>query len=354
MLLPPPHPQIANVRSDALSRLGLAAPRRSPAELWAAQNDFADQVRKLVYDDQVKAARTAIAAARKEWVILGSEAARDGTRWDAARLVARRSLQERLIEIVPNYAEIRALQHAHLNALLDQARPRPPVLDPVVAPDEPPASVFQVPFGLERIGTLSPFSGLVDTMDIVDRSFVRREIGHLVVDADLAANPGAVFGLNEWFDILPLDHGSVSAACGSAYTLPQDGRLLVTASLRNFYSRVILALRDEWGFSSGRLGVDATIFIAVLQAQGGVVLHSHLAERTLSSDGDNLSADLPDIEQRTFNLLAATEGSFQAGETVFVLAGTSVSASSALNDMQVHVRALLWWGLQELTISVVQ
>jgi hypothetical protein len=311
-------------------------------------------VHRLASDDQVKAARTAIETARKEWAVVGSEAARDGKRWDSERVLARRSLQERLMEVVPRFGEIRTLQHAHLNAVFDKARLRPPILETVVAPDEPAPSVFRVPFGLERLGTLLPISGFVDTMDIVDRSFVRQEIGHLVVDADLAANPGAVFGLNEWFDILPLDHSSVSAACGSAYTVPQDGRLLVTASLRNFYSRVTLALRDEWGFSSGSLAVDATIFIAVLRPDGGVVLHSHLAERTLTSDGDDLSGELPDIDQRNFNLVAATEGSFEAGETVFVLAGTSVSASSALNDMEAHVRALLWWTLEELTIRVVQ
>jgi hypothetical protein len=291
-----------------------------------------------------------IETARKEWAVAGSLAAHDAKRWDSARVLARRSLQERLMEVVPHYAKIRTLQHAHLDALLDKARLRLPVLDVVVTPDEPPPSVFHIPFGLERLGAVT----LDDNMDIADRSFVRREIGHLIVDADLAADPGAVFGFNEWFGVLPLNHGSVSAACGSAYTVPQDGRLLVTARLRNLYSRVTVALRDEWGFSSGRLGVDATIFIAVLQPGGGVMLHSQLAERSLNSGGDDLSGELPDIEQRDFSLLTATEGSFEAGETVFVLAGTSARAGSALNDMEAHVRAVLWWTLEELTIRVVQ
>jgi hypothetical protein len=56
MLLPPPHPQIGDSRFDPLGfansatietirRLGLAAPRRSPAELWAAQIESGQQVR---------------------------------------------------------------------------------------------------------------------------------------------------------------------------------------------------------------------------------------------------------------------------------------------------------------------
>jgi hypothetical protein len=351
MLLPPPHPQIG--RFDPLSRLGPATPRRSPAELFAAHEGFRQHMRKLAPDDQLAAARAAIETARKDWTVAAREAARDGKRWDLARAGARRSLQERLGEAVPSFAKIRKLQRAHLDALLDKARPKWPELEPVVVPEEPPPTVFRVPFGLEMLGSLSPFEGLVDTMDIVDRSFVRREIGHLIVDADLAADPGAVFGFNEWFGILPLDLGCVSAACGSAYALPQDGRLLVTASLRNFYSKVTLSLHDEWGFSSGTLGVDATMFIAVLRPNGGVILHSLLAERTLTSDGDDVSKTLPDIEQGAFNLVAATDNSFEAGETVFVLAGVSVSASSALNDMEARVRALLWWSLEQLTVQVV-
>ena len=82
MLLPPPPPQIGNCRFDPLSRLGLAAPRSSPAELWEAHSKLVQRIRKLVSDDQVRAARAAIEAARKEWAVMGGEAAHDGDRWD--------------------------------------------------------------------------------------------------------------------------------------------------------------------------------------------------------------------------------------------------------------------------------
>ena len=74
---------------------------------------------------------------------------------------------------------------------------------------------------------------------------------------------------------------------------------------------------------------------------------------TLDSDGDNISVSLPDIEQQVFRLLGSTEGSFETGETVFVLAGANLAAGSALNDMEAHVRTLMWWSLDELGIAVV-
>jgi hypothetical protein len=277
---------------------------------------------------------------------VGSEAARDGKRWDSLRARARRSLQARLMEVLPRYAEIRTLQHERLDALFDDVRPQPPVLEPVVPPAEPP-SVFRAPFGVDRVGSFLQF----DSMDILDRSFAEREFGHLLVDADLAAE-ASVTG-----PFIPggIDFGSVSAACGSPYTIPQDGRLSLTASLQQFVGRgVTLQLHDKFGFSSGELSVNQTIFIAVLRPDGGEVREALVAEQTLTSDGDDVNGRLPDVDQRDFNVLASTNGSYAAGETVFVLAGTKVQAGSVLDDMKVHVRALLWWALVELTVSVVQ
>ncbi|MGZ8937430.1 MAG: hypothetical protein ACXW02_08115 [Halobacteriota archaeon] len=356
MLLPPPHPQIGGSRFDPLSRrLHGPTPRESavPAELWKAHNDFRDQLRKFVSDDFVEVVHRAIEEARKEWLARSGKLAGNGRHWASARSRARGALESRLKDVLPQYAEFRELQKAYHETLFEKVRLRPPVLEPVVGPADPSASVFQPPFSLDSIGPALD-NGRGPPMDIVDRSFARREIGHLVVDADLAFDPDAVWGLGELFGILPIAGSVVAAACGTAFTVPQDGRLVVTASLRNFYSRVTLGLRDKWGSSSGRLGVDVTLFIAVLRPDGGEVLHSLVSEHTLESDGDDLSEQLPDIEQQVFRLLASTEGRFEAGETVSVLAGVFVSAASVLNDMEAYIRPLLWWGLEELSVAVTQ
>lgn len=353
MSLPPVHPGIGRCPDDVLQRLGRVAPRPWATPLWATQELFGQRARDLVTADAQEAARRAIETARRAWAGSSGAAAPDGERWDAARAQARQRLAGELVALVPPFDAVRRLQETHLDAVFEAVRPRAELPDAVLVPDEPPADVIRPPFALERLGTLAPLTGAVETMEVVDRSFARREIGHLVVDADLAADPGAVFGLNAWFDLLPLDTGSVSAACGTAYALRRAGRLLVTARLRPFHSRVSLSLRDEWGFSSGRLGVGATMFIAVIPPSGGELFERPLAARSLRSDGDDRHDVLPDIEPAPVELAAVTARGFAEGETVFVLAGVALAAGSALNDMEAHVRALLWAGLEELTIRVV-
>ena len=352
-MLPPPHPNLLRTDADPLSRCRPVFPPgagKRTAELWAADAEFRQRFHRLVSDDELQRAGSAIEEARKQWAAVSGDAALNGKRWDSLRADARRSLETQLTEIVPHYAEVRALQRTHLRKLIADL-PRPPYVTPIVAPDVSPATLFTAPFGLARTGTVSTW--WVESMDIVDRSFVRRDIGQLFVDADLAADPGSVWESPLTDDLVPLDSGSVSAAAGSAYTLPQAGQLLVTASLRNIYSRVTLRLRDEWGFSSGEMRADVSIFLAVLRPQGGEFIHSLLAARNLDSDGDSVSAELPDIDQRTFPIRTLSTDSFEAGESVFVLAGVCVRTGSALNDMEAHTRALLWWVLQELTVLVV-
>lgn len=321
----------------------------SPAQLWQAQLAFRDQVLRLATVDQLDAARAAIEDAQRRSRDLRTAAGGDGSAWRSARAKLRRSLEKELRETLPKYQEFRQLQRDYLHRVAKSVDVRPPLLEPVVAPADPTASVFHPPFHQQSL--ISP-DDVHNTMQITDRSFARREIGHLVVDADLDADPGAVWGLNEWFGLLPIDGGAVAASCGVAFSVPEAGRLRVTATLRNFYSRASQALRDEWGFSSGRVSTRLTLFVAVLRPDGGEVFHSLLAADTLDSDGDDITEQLPLIEQDSFEAAATTEGGYEAGEVVSVLAGVQALAGSTLNDMTAHVNVLMWWGLQELTVAV--
>jgi hypothetical protein len=320
--------------------------------MWTTLNEYRDRMRRLVTDEQIAAVRAVISRARSDWPAASRRTIGDAERWDAERLRYRESLHNAILKIVPEYSRLRELQTAGAKALAEQAGLRYPLFEPVVFPADPVPVVHQPPFSLSRLGPLD--LDTVYNMDVTDRSFVRRDIGHIVLDADLAANPGGIWGFNEWFGIIPPDNGCVSAACGTAFTVPEDGRLQVTATLRNIYSRTNLAITDEWGSSWGSLSVSATAFIAMLRPNGGEVLHSTLSHRRLESDGDDKSDMLPDIEQRDFRLLANSEGRFFSGESVSVLAGVFVGAGSVLNDMKIQVRTLMWWVLEELGVAVVQ
>ena len=354
MPLPPQNPEVPGASYSPLSRMRptrTGAHLVTEAELWATLTDYRQRTAKLISDDQLAKARSAIRQARTDWAAASARFIGDADRWDAERRRRRESLQKQLHGIVPEFGQLRELQAAGTRAVAERAHLAHPVFEPVIMPADPEPTVHRPPFAQDRLGPLDEWA---HNMAVADRSFVRREIGHLIVDADLTADPGGVFGFAEWFGIIPPDHGCVSAACGTAFTMPEAGRLQVTATLRNLYNRTTLSITDEWGSSWGSLWVDATIFVAVLRPDGGEVLHSLLADRKLESDGDDKTALLPAIDQQVFRLLGNTEGRFGAGESVFVLAGVFLDASSALNDMEAHVRTLMWWVLEELGIAVVQ
>lgn len=351
MVLPPRHPRIGDHGFDPLARLRPREVGGVRSRVWASQARFGESLREIVSVEDAERVRTVVEGVRAEWSELSRRTASDPKKWDAERARLRTDLRERLAEVLPREAEVRRLLGEHLAGLDALVRPTIGVLDPVVMPADPDLTVYRPPFSQGRLGPLA--SGWLDTMELVDRSFVRREIGHLVLDADLAANPGAVWGMNELFDIVPIDQAWLSASCGTTYTVPTAGRLVIDATLRNFYSRVSLALRDEWGFSDGRVSVDVTLFAGVARVDLFEVLHSPVSQQSLISYGDDVSGDMPDIEQRAWRLHAATAGVFEVGETVSVLAGVSVRVGTVLNDMRAAVRPLLWWVLDELSVGVI-
>ena len=355
MALPPPNPALNCDVCSTLSRIRVPrtdARLAAEAKMWATLNEYTNRMREVVTDEQIAEVRATIARARSDWAAASTRTIGNAERWDADRLRHRESLQKAILNIVPEYRQLRELQTAGGKAVAQHAGVQFPPFEPVVFPADPVPVVHHPPFSQSRLGPLDLVA--VNTMNIADRSFVLRDIGHIILDADLTANPGGIWGFNEWFGIIPPDNGSVSAACGTAFTVPADGRLQVTATLRNLYSRTNLSITDEWGSSWGSLSVSATFFVAMLRPDGGEVLHSTLSGRRLESDGDNKSDILPDIEQRDFRLLGNTEGRFEAGESVSVLAGVAVGAGSILNDMKIHVRTLMWWVLEELGVAVVQ
>ena len=200
----------------------------APTELCAAQHAFLERTRALVSSDEAAQARAEIAATRARWAVRGTAIAHDATSWDAERALARRQLQTRLAAVLAGYAELRKAQRSHFAALFTKAQLPLPALDPhVVLPADPELIQYRSPFSLERRGPLS--AGWLNTMQVQDRSFARREIGHLVVDADLSVNPDATWGLNELFGLVPLHQAWLSVACGTVFTPASTGRLMIAA-----------------------------------------------------------------------------------------------------------------------------
>ena len=100
-MLPPPHPNLLRTDADPLSRCRPVFPPgagKRTAELWAADAEFRQRFHRLVSDDELQRAGSAIEEARKQWAAVSGDAALNGKRWDSLRADARRSLETQLTE----------------------------------------------------------------------------------------------------------------------------------------------------------------------------------------------------------------------------------------------------------------
>ena len=115
-----------------------------------------------------------------------------------------------------------------------------------------------------------------------------------------------------------------------------------------------MSLTDNWGFSSGTLSCDYWLFGSVTRPSSESVQYLRLFDKEVASDGDNVSALMPDIDQSApLYLDVTTDDTFNQGEPVWVMVGSLVEVYSRLDDMHSHVRALLWWQVNQIGVSVV-
>lgn len=352
-----PRPDKRAVTGSNLPRNRLSALRRERvAELRRALRKrnagYRRGLQRLLSRSAFKRAAAIIAEAKREWFPASFTACGHADRWDARRDAARAGLRRKLARAVPRYRDIRGRQRGHqreLEKLLARWRAPIPPLVGVLAPDDPPdATVFRPPFPLVDSHA---WRDQDEHIQITDRSFVLPETGQLIVDADFDNDEDTAFS-DGLLGLLYPNSAGVVASCGVAYTVPRTGPLRVTAELKNFYNHTTMSLRDNWGFSSGTLYCDYYLFAAVLRPSRESLGYQLLFEKALTSDGDDTSGVMPDIDQEApLALDVTTDDSFAAGEPVWVMVGSAVGVYSMLDDMHSHVRTLLWWQVNRITVS---
>ena len=75
-MLPPPHPNLLRTDADPLSRCRPVFPPgagKRTAELWAADAEFRQRFHRLVSDDELQSAGSAIEEARKQWAAVSGK-----------------------------------------------------------------------------------------------------------------------------------------------------------------------------------------------------------------------------------------------------------------------------------------
>jgi hypothetical protein len=79
-----------------------------------------------------------------------------------------------------------------------------------------------------------------------------------------------------------------------------------------------------------------------------------LFSKELTSDGDNASAVMPDIDRSAPLFMdVITDETFDQGLPVWVMVGAMVGVSSDLDDMHSHVRTQLWWQVNRIGVTMV-
>lgn len=187
-----------------------------------------------------------------------------------------------------------------------------------------------------------------------DDSFANPEIGHLVNNFDYDQDENTSFSDGLW-GLLTHGFASNSAACGVAFTTPKEGRLKISAVLRNFYNKVTFSVTDKFGFSDADLDIFLQLFIVVVRGTKVIFLPTLLRSMGLISHGSDLSFSKSDIDNTVpFTITATTDQRFNANESVLVLAGSRVLIHTVIDDMHCKVDAVLWWQLQKLCIGIAE
>ena len=332
-----------------------ASLRPSRRALDAFARDRSRQRAKLVTAAERKAAAKLSADVRTAWQKASFLGRLDADARAAQKTVARQQMERKLGRTIRRYPELRKLQRAYLantgraaRELFKSGPPKGAFLDwgPIRWPPAVvEATAFEAPFPKFSVETFELHSGLL----AADNSFALPDAGQLIQNFAFEHNESS------WFVTSRFNFVDQLASCGVDYTLPEAGRLQVSAEIENLANRLTVSITDNFGFSDSFLTMTADLFIALVRPGHPMeffpvrVLASHV-----ESDGDDVHRSISDLDNAVpFGIGAVSTFPIPAGETVTVLAGGHVRVDSDTDDMDAHVTATFWWRLRKLRVGVI-
>lgn len=274
---------------------------------------------------------------------------------EQARQKARRAIERTLRQDIRGYAAYRAKQRANLNAYRTLAEQRAGAADNrvdlnlgAVVSDQLDTQAFGPPYPLVVV-ELAEGSDLVSDTSTAD------------VRAGFVIN-SVTFHWDEhnsvWDELTGFVIGpdfATRASVGVSYTVPRGGRLTFAAVFQNLFNYVTYALTDNLGFSDGEVTVTLSLFARILRGDAVIGFDRVLFFNGLVAPG---GTDFPvqvfsGLSQTTpYTLSGTTAETFEQGETIRVLVGSSVAIASQLNDMESSVRATLAWQVKNIYVGV--
>jgi hypothetical protein len=150
-------------------------------------------------------------------------------------------------------------------------------------------------------------------------------------------------------------HMVTRSSVGVNYVVPRTGRLTFSAVLHNLFNYVTYSLTDNFGFSHGEVNFSLGVFVRVIRGDTVIGFDRPLYQNGLVAAG---GADLTGYSFSGLNMTipytfsATTEETFEQGETIQVMVGSSVEIESQLNDMESFVKATLAWQVKNVYLGI--
>lgn len=315
-------------------------------------------VRRLFSRAELRAVADISKRVRQRFHAANVKAGAAGRKWSANQPAFTSQLRRELMRALPNYRawealaksyrrDYKGLERLHLAASVD---PRVHVdFGDVLPPDTGETYEFTPPYQLHDTDIVSD-----DEADVDDLSLTVPDMGYLVNRIHYAQEDEPII----WTDIYginwPARHASTTT-CGINFTMPARGRLRVRATLQNFYSHIVLALRNRFGLSEGYLWVDVRLVIAISRPSQAIEFSTTLVHDGYESPGGaEATYQLPPLDNTMPHVFeATTDEVFPVSAGVQILAGTQIFIYSEIDDMAAYVDARLGWQLQELAVNIV-
>lgn len=338
-------------------------PAHNAAQLSARADNFQKALtlyrkhcRKLFNNAERRTAAALILAARQELQrrLLASGA--DASAHTKLKVEQRKKLDRELLRSLPNFRLWQQLTRDYVRYYRKVAR--------LGIPQDLQLGLFG-DFDIELVDArehVPPFplydTQLVRTDNtpvVNDSSVVVPDNGHMMNRFNFDHDGETGWTVDGWFQLHRAVLASQSVACGINYAVPRAGRLQIHATLQNYASRVFWSVTDRFGFSYGNLLVEQRLLIRIIRRDRSVVTLATtlLASGVLDSPGIDAASLLPVLDNSLpYDLEGITEEVFAENENVQIFVGSEIFISSDLNDMVSHVDALVWWHLQQLSVSV--
>lgn len=348
----------SNLRGKALAihRAAIASKLDRPFDRLA--REYRQATRRLFSKADRRAAAEIARRVRQQYHTKALSSGTDGRKWAAGEPAFRAQLRRELLRTFPNYRrweaiakehrrDYKALTQREMAALVD--RHVHVNFADVLPPDAGESYEFTPPFEWFDTTIID-----TDSADVDDLSLTDPAKGYLINRINYAQ------------DYQPLVYTDIyhfnwiarywsTTVCGTTFTSPSAGRLRIRATLQNYYNNIVVALRNQWGFSEGYVTVWVRLVINVIRP-GQVLEYS----TTLVSDG----YDSPGGAEATYQFPsmdsvspyvfeATTDEVFAANSTHQIMAGTQIIIRGEVDDMAIYVNALLGWQLQKLSINIV-